>query len=127
MQVKKETQTGSSLFSEMPDNGCMACWNKKPEGNNQIRRGVYTSHPVYVVDGNKYFQLCHVAKCTECGKIKYYGLKPGIYRLNGSAADFGIAYWPEVKKLGINPVKFITEVLKQQEPGNIYVQLDEVR
>ena len=124
----RKTETKEGLFEgPRPQEGCLSCWGKKNKSGKTMY-GIYTSQPVNLaLGGGKYVQLCYVAKCVECGAVKYYGgITPGIYKLNDKVADFGISYWPEVKKYHISPDKLVDKILRVG-PHPTYVNLHEVQ
>lgn len=68
--------------------------------------------------------VCHVARCVNCGYIKNYGLYKGIFKLTGGRPDFGMQYWPELKRNNITPGAFIDAVCEAAQDKNRTIWLD---
>lgn len=125
MQTKQQQQPIDKQGPAIrPPEGCQVCWGQEKQGGG-YHYGIFTSIPVYLVNGNKYTQVCYVAKCVNCGHIQAYGLQQGVYKLDGKKPNFGIAYWPEIRRNHINPDKFLHKVLRS-ERGPVYIELSEV-
>ena len=113
---EKKTDEKTTILPFDEGWSCRACWNKELTADRgplaHRAHGIVISMPVHLtgIDG-KHTLICYVAKCAECGFVKRYGAIPGIYKLNGMRADFGVAYWPEIKQNRIDPDKFIQAVL----------------
>ena len=58
--------------------------------------------------------VCYVARCAYCGKVKYYGLTPGIFKMPLRKPDTNISRWPEILRNDIDPVKFVDAILNFQ-------------
>lgn len=132
-ETKRKMENGEENTTILPFSNwsCMACWNKPLTAENgptaPRAHGVSVSLPVHLtwLDG-KVTLVCYVARCVECGFIKRYGAMPGIYKLNGMRADFGVAYWDEIKRNRIDPDKFIQAVLDSPK-GPVWVDAKAVQ
>ena len=82
------------------------------------------SFPVHLTDWKgKTSIVCHVARCANCGKIKNYGARNGIFKFNfGKKPDFGIEYWPELRQNGIDRFEFEEAILRSPN-GPIYLDV----
>ena len=128
MQIEEQVKEGQKkeVPAIRPPEGCYVCWGKKKDHDEKgFCYGIYTSVPVYLVDGKKYIHVCYIARCVNCGHIRSYGIQQGIYKLNGNKADFGISYWPEIQKYRVDVDKFLNKIFHSQK-GPVYVDLHEV-
>lgn len=117
--VQKENQP-----AVRPPFGCHVCWSQKKQ-DGSYAYGIYTSVPVFLVDGKKYIHVCYAAKCINCGHLRAYGIQQGIYKLNGKSADFGIKYWPELQKYRVDVDKFLNQIFHSGK-GPVYIELRDV-
>lgn len=93
----EQPQEGISLNAR---EACLACHTAN-----------VASFPVHLTElDGKITLVCHVARCTNCGYIKNYGMYKGIFKLNNGRPDFGMRYWPELQRNGITPDDFIYAV-----------------
>lgn len=116
MQVTKQTNKQDAKQPtplNLPES-CLAC-----------RTLNVASFPVTLtqLDGSV-ITFCHVARCINCGYVKHYGLRSGIYKLKGKYADFKMQYWPELQKNGITPSAFEEAVLAAAGQKNSPIWLD---
>lgn len=108
----------STVLPYRPDS-CRNCWNKpKGSADDELApryHGIYVSLPVFLVEsGGKTTLVCYRAECPFCGDVKYYDGLGCPYKLNGGRADFGVAYWPEIRRNGLDPDGFIRAVHTQK-------------
>ncbi len=62
--------------------------------------------PVYLIEKDgSITDVCFVSRCVSCGWIAHYGSK-FLYKLTGNVKDFGIEYWPELRRNEIAPDAF---------------------
>lgn len=81
--------------------------------------------PVHLTElDGKVTLVCHVARCFNCGYIKNYGQHKGIFKFSGAKPDFKIQYWPELKRNGITPDKFIEAVCEAARDKDRTIWLD---
>ena len=80
------------------------------------------SFPVHLTEwSGKTIIVCLVARCANCGTIKNYGGKNGIFKFQlGDKPDFGIEHWPELRRNGINRFDFEEAILRSHN-GPIYL------
>lgn len=128
---EKKTDEKTTILPFDEGWSCRACWNKELTADRgplaPRAHGVVVSLPVHLteLDGTQAI-VCYVARCMGCGFIKRYGAMPGIYKLNGMRADFGVAYWDEIKRNRIDPDKFIQAVLDAPK-GHIWLNAKELQ
>lgn len=108
----------STVLPYRPDS-CQNCWNK-PKGNADDElaprwHGIYVSLPVMLVElDGKITQVGYRAECIACGDVKYYEGKGCVYKLISGKADFGVAFWPEIRRNGLDPDGFVNAVYTQR-------------
>lgn len=101
MQVTKQANKNEKSSISLNDPAtCLAC--------NTANVATFPVH-LTELDG-KITLVCHVARCTNCGYIKNYGMYKGIFKLTNGRPDFGMRYWPELQRNGITPDDFIYAV-----------------
>ena len=136
MELNKNQTSGNmdgktTILAHTKDS-CMACWNKELTADKAPMapraHGIVVSMPVHLIEreGN-IILLCYTARCMECGYTKRYGVLPGIYKLSGNKPDFGIQFWPEIKRNNIDPDKFIEEVLNTERGRPVWVDAKDVQ
>lgn len=107
----------STVLPYRPDS-CQNCWNKpKGKADDELAaryHGIYVSLPVMLVElDGKTTLVCYRAECPDCGDVKYYAGKGCPYKLIGGKADFGVAFWPEIRRNGLDPDGFVNAVYTQ--------------
>ena len=119
MPSKSGTNSFKSTVLPYLPNSCQNCWNKpKGRADDELAprsHGIYVSLPVYLVElDGKITLVCYRAECPLCGDVKYYDGKGCPYKFNGVKADFGVAYWPEIRRNGLDPDGFVSAVYTQK-------------
>lgn len=110
-EVKTEKKNEISLNAR---EACLACHTAN-----------VATFPVHLTEFDGSVTLvCHVARCTNCGYIKNYGLYKGIFKLTSGRPDFGMQYWPELKRNNISPDEFIDAVCEAGKDKNRTIWLD---
>lgn len=81
----------------------------------------FSAFPVHLreLDGTDTL-ICKVIKCAECDRIKHYGLDLGIGRISGNILKNDYQNWPELRRNGITPERFVDAILAHPE-GHIWL------
>lgn len=114
MPKRQEQQNEKKEISLNAPETCLACHTAN-----------VATFPVHLTEFDGSVTLvCHVARCTNCGYIKNYGLYKGIFKLTSGRPDFGMKYWPELKRNDITPDAFIDAVCEAAKDKNRTIWLD---
>jgi hypothetical protein len=118
----EETKTTVWPFEK---DSCLACWNKRltqEDGPLAPRaHGRIVSQPVHLVENNgKTIIVCYIGRCMTCGHVASVGARHIIFKMPLHKPDYGIQYWPELKRNGIDIFDF-EEAICNAKQGPIYL------